>query len=328
MEWIEVIKPGLWTTVQDLGRPGYRTYGVPTGGAMDPVAHKLANLLVGNPPEAATLEMALTGPHLRFLSDGVIAIAGADMQPNLQGRVVSLWRTIRVERGDELRFGSARNGRWGYVAVRGGIQVEPVMGSRSTFVRGGFGGFKGRPLRKGDVISGLKREADGGMTAGKAGAMAAVANRILPPRYRPDYDEDRPVRFVLGPEWDAFPEEALARFVSSEYSVTTSSDRMGYRLVGPKLTHRRSTVGANIKSDHIIPGCIQVPGDGQPIVLMSDCQVTGGYTRIGTVISVDLPVLAQKKPGDTVRFAQVRIEEAQALWKEQENWLSLLAVNN
>jgi len=314
MEFLEIMKPGLLTTIQDLGRREYQIYGVSASGAMDPLSLRLANILVGNKEGEAGLEITMLGPRIKFMADGLIAITGADLSPKLNGETVPLWKTVRVSHGDILDFSSIKYGCRAYVAMAGGIDVPTVMGSKSTFLRGGYGGLDGRKLQKGDVLS-----------IGEAKTKTSTLARKLPPSYIPDYQEDRKVRVILGPQKDAFTQEAIDLFLSAPYRISTNSDRMGYRLEGESLTHVN---GPDIFSDCITAGSIQVPGNGQPIVLMADCQVTGGYTKIGVVIGVDLPYLAQKKPGDFVYFEEIAVTEAQKLWKEQEKLLTLMNTVN
>jgi antagonist of KipI len=316
MEFIEVIKPGMFTTVQDLGRPDYQRFGIPASGAMDTFSLRVANLLVGNRESEAAIECTLVGPQLKFLHEGIIALTGADLSFTLNGQPLALWKTIRVAPGDILQSGSARHGCRAYMAVGGGLDVPLIMGSSSTFVRGGYGGFQGRSLRAGDLLA---------ANTATPVRQTPMPGRIFPSKYRPDLYEDRPVRFIPGPQAESFMKASMDTLTSHPYILSNESDRMGFRLIGPELIH---TSGADIISDYITMGSIQVPGDGQPIVLMSDCQVTGGYTKIGVVIGVDLPYLAQKKPGDSLFFEMTNIEHAQVLWREQEHLFSLLGINN
>lgn len=315
MEFLEIIKPGMLTTIQDLGRRDYQIYGVSTCGAMDTFSLRLANILVGNLEGEAGLEITLLGPKIKFIHDGLIAITGANLSPKINGEMLPLWKSIKVSKGDILVFGPIRYGCRSYLAVGGGIDVPQVMGSKSTFIRGGYGGLEGRKLQEGDIIS------IGGLKLNNR----LLAGRQLPPYYIPNYEEDRKVRVILGPQVEAFTNDAIENLFSNPYGISTNSDRMGFRLEGVSLTH---VSGADILSDFIMAGSIQVPGSGQPIILMSDCQVTGGYTKIGVVIGADLPYLAQKKPGDFVRFEQIEITEAQRLWKNQEILLSLMNIVN
>ncbi len=300
-----VLKPGIFTTVQDLGRHGYQKYGVPVAGAMDEFALRAGNLLVGNAEDDAALEITLLGPKLELLEDAVLAITGADLGASVGGKPLPLWKSVALRKGSQISFGRPRSGARAYLAVAGGIDVPKVMGSRSTYVRGKLGGFHGRPLQAGDELP-----------VGRSSR--PVPGRKLPehlvPRYGvPGYGGI--VRVILGPQDDYFTSESLELFLSSAYRVLPVSDRMGYRLEGPKLKHRQ---GADIISDAIPPGAVQVPGHGAPIVMLADRQTTGGYAKIATVISADLPVLAQLRPGDGVSFKSVSMVEAITALREQQ----------
>jgi biotin-dependent carboxylase-like uncharacterized protein len=303
---IEVLDGGFLTTVQDLGRYGYQRYGVPVSGAMDLFALRAANLLVGNPQSAAGLEMTLTGPRLRFLADTVVAVTGADFQPQLDERPVACWRPFVAPEGAVLAFGPPSDGLRAYLAIAGGIDVPVVLGSRSTFANGKIGGFEGRPLRNGDRL----RSSDP--------APERVEGRLLPLEHVPTYGHDHRVRVILGPQDDAFTAEGVSTFLSAAYVVTPKSDRIGCRLTGPAVPHGRSP---DIISDGIPFGAVQVAGDGLPIVLLADRGTTGGYTKLATVISVDLSWLAQALPGDRVSFRAVSLDEAQGALRAQETLL-------
>jgi antagonist of KipI len=292
---IDVIDGGFFTTVQDLGRYGYQRYGVPVSGAMDLFALRAANLLVGNVRTAAGLEVTLTGPRLRFVRDTVIAITGANLDPHLDGRPVHTWRPIAAPEGAMLGFGGARDGLRAYIAIAGGIDVPIVLGSRSTFPRAGLGGFQGRAIRSGDCLCTL------------GDPLERVEGRLFPPEQIPRYGHDHSVRVILGPQGDAFTTEGVAAFLSSTYVVTPKSDRIGCRLDGPQIAHKGSP---DIISDGVPFGAVQVAGDGLPIVLVADRGTTGGYTKLATVISADLPRLAQALPGDRVTFHVVSLDEA------------------
>jgi KipI family sensor histidine kinase inhibitor len=298
---IEVVAPGLLTAVQDLGRWGYAAYGVPTAGAMDPFAARAANALVGNPPDAAVLEITLTGPVLRFLRASLVAVTGADLAPQLNGRELPGWTACWVPAGGVLRFGWRRAGLRAYLAVAGGLAVPPVLGSRATYLRGGFGGHEGRALRAGDRLP-----------VGPAPpAAASLAGRTLPPARRPVYRRAPEVRVVLGPHAERFTPAGLGTFLHATYTVAAASDRMGYRLEGPPLARHEP---ADILSAGMPLGGIQVPGDGQPIILLADHQTHGGYPLVATVAWADLPLLAQLAPGDTIRFRAVPVDEARAAY--------------
>lgn len=306
-----VLQPGLWTTVQDLGRYGYQQFGVPGSGALDAFALEAANRLVGNEPDAAGLEVTLIGPRLRALSPCVVAVTGADLSLHVNGRSAPLWEVLRLQAGDELGFGAPRRGCRAYISVAGGIAVESVLGSRSTYVRGGIGGVDGRPLRAGDVLGMYSLADDRRERLG-----------MYLPRELRRLGTPQPVRVILGPQDDAFSPLAVERLLGAAYYVTSRSDRMGYRLQGPRLPRRGQVEQV---SDGIAPGSIQVPADGQPIVLLADRQTTGGYPKIATVISADLDFLAHAWAGDRVTFRQVRVEEAHSLRRRRRALLDMVA---
>ncbi|MDR7416268.1 MAG: 5-oxoprolinase subunit PxpB [Armatimonadota bacterium] len=276
---IAVLRGGLCTTVQDLGRYGYRRYGVPPSGAMDPEALRAANESVGNPPEAAGLEFTWPGPVLEALVDLVVAVGGADFAPEVGGSPVPLNRPVRWRRGEVVRFRGRRRGMWAYLAVGGGIRVPPVLGSRSTHVRARLGGLEGRPLRTGDVLP-----VGHGLGVG------------TPPSSEPTRG---PVRVLPGPHLGAFAAGAFERFVASAYTVSAHSDRSGYRLEGPRIPHAGP---GEILSQGMLPGAVQVPPDGQPIVLMRDGPTTGGYPVLAVIPEEELGRFAQYGPGEVVRF--------------------------
>ena len=297
---ITVIRSGMLTTVQDLGRPGHRAAGVPLGGPMDPFALRVANLLVGNPENAAGLECTLLGPELRFSADTIIALGGAEFDG------LAAWQPKGVRAGERIKLGAARKGCRGYLAVAGGIDVPVVLGSRSTYGRGGFGGLDGRALRDGDVLP-----------------VADVARRLanhwqIDRRILPAYAESATVRVVRGAQLDEFGGALFA----AEFKILPQSDRMGLRLGGAKLT--RIGGAAELVSSAVAPGTVQVPPDGQPIVLMADAQTLGGYPQAAQVISVDLPLMAQLRPGDRVKFVKITLEEAHQLAFTREHTLALL----
>lgn len=302
MEVFEVVQPGFLTTVQDRGRHGYQQYGVPVSGAMDCYALIVANLLLGNGEGAACLEITLLGPRLLVLADTVVAVTGADLSPALNGSPLPMWQAVEVHTGDTISFGHPVRGCRCYLAVAGGIAVPEVMGSRSTYIRSRLGGLEGRALRTGD-----------GLPVGPVPARTALLR--LPPRYIPEYQADNELRVVLGPQQDHFTEQGIRTFLESEYLVSVQADRMGFRLEGPPVEHRS---GADIVSDGIPPGAVQVPGDGLPIILLADRQTTGGYAKIATVCTVDLPGLAQVEMGQRVSFSEVTQQEAYRLRMQYE----------
>ena len=309
---LEIIEPGLLTTIQDRGRYGYQRFGVPVSGAMDTFALRAANLLVRNDQGAAALEMTVLGPRIRFLDDTWFALAGADLSPTLDGVPVVSWQTISAKKDSVLSFQGAQDGMRSYLAVAGGFDVPLVMGSRSTYTKTAMGGFEGRPLKPGDVLSSLDVASD-----------AEFVELKLPEHIQaPTYGHKHQVRVILGPQKEAFTSSGIDTFLNSEYTVTIQSDRMGYRLEGPVIEH---VSGPDIVSDGIPLGAIQVPGDGRPIVLLTDRGTTGGYTKIATVISTDIGILAQALPGDTITFQAIAIEDAHAILHDQEAALLTLA---
>lgn len=311
MRTIEVIKGGAFSTIQDLGRYGYQRYGVPVSGALDQFALRVGNLLVGNEESDAGLEATFLGPTLRFHFNATIAIAGGDLSPVLDGRPIPRWRSLSIPGGSTLSFTGPRDGIRSYVCVRGGIDVPIVMGSRSTFTRSQFGGFHGRALAAGNMLPVADRDSDVVQPVGRSLASHAV----------PRYGHHQTLRVTMGPQDDAFTTEGIGTFLTSTFTVTPTFDRMGYRLEGPVIQHRKS---ADIVSDGTSRGAVQVPGSGKPIVLLADCGTTGGYTKIATVISTDLPWIAQTQPGDTVEFRAVSLEEAHRALGKQEALIATL----
>lgn len=306
MKDIVIVNPGLYTTVQDRGRWGYQEFGMPVTGAMDDYSIRVANILAGNDEYDAALETTLNGPEISFNIDAVIAITGANMVPKVNGHIVPMWRSLKLSKGDVLSFEMAREGTRGYIAFAGGLDIPTVMGSYSTFVRGGIGGYEGRKLKSNDEMNLRNSNV----------SIQQLVNRIIPLQYIPEYKKNCSIRAILGPQDDCFTEESIEKFFNSEYEVTNEADRMGYRLSGPALEHK---AGADIISDGINLGSIQIPGHGMPIVMMADRQTTGGYTKIATVISSDISLMAQLKPRDKVRFERIDIQEAHRILKEYED---------
>ena len=308
---LHIREPGLQTTVQDTGRNGCQKYGVPVSGAMDLFAFRAANLLIGNDHRQAALEITALGPKLAFGSPTWISVTGANLSPTLNGAPLPMWESVRVEDGGLLAFGPPKDGMRAYLAVAGGIDVPVVMDSRSTYLKGGFGGYEGRALRTGDVVRCFDRED------------REIVRRRLPPGIPvPVYGHSHELRVVMGPQDSAFTTDAVSTFLSSAYTISMDSDRMGYRMDGPPLEH---VTGADIVSDGTTLGAVQVPGDQTPIVLLADRGVTGGYAKIATVITADIGKLGQAMPGDTVSFRRVGIEEAHAAYREQEESLETIA---
>jgi antagonist of KipI len=303
---IAVIKPGMLTTVQDRGRWGYQSHGVPVAGPMDPLSHRLANLLVGNRVDAASLEITLLGPELEFQTERVIAICGAEFQVTMDGKPVQSNAAVLAAAGTRLKFGARRRGARAYLAVAGGIDVPPVLGSRATHVISAMGGFNGRPLRAGDRLP-----LGTAPTPQRTASPPADPVLSLP-------DGHATVRVLPGPQAERFASDALDVLQSAPYVIAQNSDRMGFRLDGPRLTH---AAGADIISDATPLGVLQVPASGGPILLMADRQTTGGYPKLATVIAADLPLAAQLAPGDRISFAVCTLRTAMAALIAQERVL-------
>lgn len=298
MSQLTILRPGMMMTVQDRGRAGMLRFGVSGAGPMDPEAAQMANALIGNDPGAAVLEFAHFGGALRLDADRTIAVCGAVADLRIGGRAVAPWAAHPVRAGEEIVIGAMRDTVWGYVAIGGGIDTPPVLGARSTHLRSGIGGQEGRSLREGDVLP-------LGAAAAQTAAETAV-RRLLRP-WRPRLG---PIRVVLGPQQDHFSDEVVATFLGRPFTVTQKRDRMAMVLEGPALPAAR---GHDIVSDGTLHGSVQVPGSGQPMILLADRQTTGGYPKIATVIGPDLPRLAQLAAGRQLRFhaiSQSRAEEA------------------
>jgi len=293
-EVLRVEKPGLFTTVQDIGRLNAMSSGVPTGGAMDRFAHRAANLLAGNDEGAATLECTLNGPTLIALRPCLVAITGADFDPRVNGEAAPMWTGMFLSEGDEVSFAGRRWGARVYIAVAGGIAGDRWLGSLSTYVLAARGGMHGRLLAAGDTI------AASGVPAGPA-----IAGRQLGPDDRPDYTEHT-LPAIAGPHFKRLDSESRKALFGSGFRVSREADRMGYRLDGPVL----GASGDELLSFGLVAGAVQVPRSGQPILLMADHGTAGGYPVVATVASAAMPVAAQLLPGDELTFAEVSVESA------------------
>ena len=305
---IKVISPGVLATVQDTGRFGHQAAGIPEAGAMDRASLRLANALAGNPEDAAALELTVFGGTFEFDGEGTIALTGADMRPFLNGNRMPVNTAVPVKTGDRLELGTASRGMRAYLAVSGGIDVPVVLGSRSTDLKSRLGGLEGRKLKAGDV---LESGADSGSLRQTAAELAEVQGSPCEPVLQRLAQSTDPegvtrIRFLFGPQDAMFAEDAKKTFTDSTYTLSAACDRMGYRLEGAAVL---SLNGTDILSEGICFGSIQVPANGQPIVMMADHQTTGGYAKIGTVLSEDLPLLAQLGPGKRIHFVPVTLEE-------------------
>lgn len=307
---MRVITPGMLTTIQDGGRIGYAALGFSQSGVMDMRSYHIANALAGNYTDEAVLEMTFTGGSYKFLESNYIAVTGADMRPRLEGSAVPMYETLFVRRGQTLSFSAAKNGMRTYLAVYGGIDVPVVMDSRSTNLKCGLGGLEGRALRAGDIIpfrGGCDEFHKHRMF--KTEAESFAAKKVF-------------VRTVLGPQDDYFTEKGIQTFLHAPFTVTQDSDRMGCKLSGDKIEYRDTV---DIVSDGIVFGSVQVPRSGNPIVMLADRQTTGGYAKIATVISADLPLLAQAAPGTEIYFQAVTRKAAEKIaGAEQKKFYQLL----
>ncbi|NHM33264.1 biotin-dependent carboxyltransferase family protein [Neobacillus terrae] len=323
---LTVVKPGLLTSVQDLGRYGYQKYGVIASGVMDQLSHRISNILVGNEENEPTLEITLLGPVIHFDKDTLISICGGDLSPSINGDPVRIWRTIFVKKGSKLSFGPAITGSRAYLAVAGGFVVPKVMDSKSTYLRAGIGGFEGRAFKAGDSLPfNLPGELSKvlfeymALQAGDKPFIEmdwSVASDLIPL-----HQKDPSIRVMKGKHYPLFSQESKEKFFSQTFEVTPQSDRMGYRLKGSFLQLENP---GELISEAVSFGSIQVPSEGNPIVLLADRQTTGGYPKIGQISSVDLPIIAQAKPGDHISFSEVTHETAQQLFLKREKKIKQL----
>lgn len=294
---MRILQAGPLTTVQDAGRFGYLAYGIGTSGVMDTQAYEQLNTLLGNAKGEAVLEMTLMGPEIVFDEDVLMAYTGAQMQAVCDEKIpIERGRVYRILKGQKVRFGMAQNGVRAYVTIAGEIEVDHVMGSKSTNLKCGFGGFRGRKLQNGDIVPIRVRPVSD--TEEKRLLQKTVS--------QPEYAKEKRIRVVLGPQDDMFLEEGIQTFLNTPYTVSSESDRMGIRLDGDRVPARSHT---DIISDGIVTGSVQITSVGLPIVMMADHQTTGGYAKIATVIRDDLPLLAQTRPGEKIWFEKVTLEK-------------------
>jgi antagonist of KipI len=313
---IEVLSPGLQTTIQDLGRFGYGHYGVPPSGALDSFSLRVANRLVDNSENSACLETTLMGLRLKALTDVCVAVTGADLQLQINRQTLKMWCSHVVKEGNVLSFLGPRSGCRAYIAFGGGIITPFVLGSQSTNLSSGFGGIKGRSLKKGDILS-----------IDSPQAKLSMAGRSLKSRWIPKYPSAWTLRVVWGPQDNDFTNKGRRTLTNTRYRVSSQSDRTGIRLEGTKIQRKKDTA-ESIISEGLISGSIQVPGDGKPIIILGET-VSGGYRKIATVITADLHLLGQIKPGDEIQFAAITLEEAhRALEKTGRSINNIFAFSN
>ncbi|MGM0845306.1 MAG: biotin-dependent carboxyltransferase family protein [Bacillota bacterium] len=304
-----VEKSGMMTTIQDSGRTGYRSIGMPVSGPMDTTAFRLANLLVKNEENTPALEVTMQGPVLHFTANTVIALCGADMNPTINHEQVSNNQPLHIAKGDVLRFGMPAKGMRVYISFHGGIKLNKQLGSCSTYTPAAIGGYHGRPLKAGDKIELNVREHSDRKVSWSAS-----------PSFF-NYLQKREIRVIKSKQWKWFAEEAQSSFLSEEFTIQAESDRMGYRLHGPSLLTKEAQ---ELSTEGIAKGSIQVPASGQPIILMADSQPTGGYPKIANIITADLPIIAQLKPHEKITFKEVSLEEAYQALRDFEDDMKLI----
>lgn len=306
---IRIIKAGILTTIQDMGRYGYQETGMAVSGVMDTRSTSIANILVGNDENEGAIEVTMMGPTIEFTADNIIAVTGGDLSAKLDGTDFPRYQAVLVKAGQTLSFMAPKAGSRAYIAFAGGLDVPVVMGSKSTNLKSKIGGLDGRKLENGDEI---------GFTAPKTSLPNMEKRKVAVPDFSAKEHE---LRVVLGPQDDYFPQSSIDVFFNNEYTISNEYDRMGCRMQGPVIKHK---IGGDIITDGISFGAVQVPSHGNPIVMMADHQTTGGYTKIGNVISVDLPILAQCMPGHKIRFKSVAIEVAQYWYRREKKELAEL----
>ena len=306
---IKIIKAGILTTIQDMGRYGYQETGMAVSGVMDTRSTSIANILVGIDENEGVIEVTMMGPTIEFTADNIIAVTGGDLGAKLDGADFPRYQAVLVKAGQTLSFMAPKAGSRAYIAFAGGLDVPVVMGSKSTNLKSKIGGLDGRKLENGDEI---------GFSAPKTSLPNMEKRKVAVPDFSAKAHE---LRVVLGPQDDYFPQSSIDVFFNNEYTISNEYDRMGCRMQGPVIKHK---VGGDIITDGISFGAVQVPSHGNPIVMMADHQTTGGYTKIGNVISVDLPILAQCMPGHKIRFKSVAIEVAQYWYRREKKELNEL----
>lgn len=320
---VKVIHPGLLTTIQDLGRFGSQKFGVIVSGAMDSISLRIANLLVGNPEGEGALEITLFGTTLQFESDQLVAITGGNLQPTINGKKAPMWRPILIRKGSILKFRSAITGCRAYVAFAGGVKIPEVMGSKSTYLRAAIGGLNGRALQKGDEFTyGYKSKIAMSFVQQLEKLSSHFSWSVNYSEFL-SFEQTQTIRVLRGSEYERFDQNSQQAFISESYTLTTQADRMGYRLEGKPLCLADKF---ELLSEGVTYGTIQVPSNGQPIILMVDRQTTGGYPKIGQVISVDLPLLAQLQSKAEICFKEIPLEQAEQELIKREKILNELAM--
>ncbi|KWW21215.1 KipI antagonist [Peribacillus simplex] len=309
---LRIIKPGLLTSIQDLGRKGFQQHGVIVSGAMDRYSLRIANMLVGNHEGEAAMEITLMGPTIKMEKNCLISITGANLTPTIDNHDAPMWRPIYVKEGSILRFEGCKSGCRTYLAVGGGYEVPKVMGSKSTYLRAGIGGYLGRALKAGDVLACNELQTIMGRRE--------LKESFFSPKWYVNEKEFIParnplIRFIAGSQYEQFIHSSKQRFEEHSFKVSNQSDRMGYRISGPALEWQNQE---ELLSEAVTNGSIQVPPDGNPIILLADSQTTGGYPKIAQVITADLSMISQVKPGESIQFSRVNLREAELLYLQKE----------
>jgi antagonist of KipI len=324
---IKIIKPGLLTSIQDMGRFGFQKYGVISSGAMDVFSHRIANILTGNEENTPTIEITLLGPAILFQEDSLIAICGGDFSPSINDGVpIPTWKPVLLKKGTVLHFHGVKQGCYAYLAVAGGFSIPKLMNSTSTYLRAKIGGFQGRSLQPGDELhinpkSDFAKRVIEHLKTRIQNKSYAATNWFVSPHFLPRPKANSVIRVMKGLQYHLFTRESQERFCHEPFIVTTKSDRMGYRLQGPPLELNKPI---ELFSEAVTFGTVQVPSSGNPIILLADRQTTGGYPKIAQISSVDFPLIAQAKPGDQIYFQEITHESAQQLYIERERNLLLL----
>ncbi len=311
--FLKVLQPGILTTVQDTGRFGYQRLGYTQSGAMDDFALRIGNRLVGNPENEAGLELTFFGEEFLFLCDAVIAVTGADFCPEINGSTIPMWQSILVKKDSVISFRNRKYGARAYICVRGGVDVPRILNSKSTDLKSAFGGYMGRKLQAGDILSIPRIDLPADYIDKR------FPEELVYTNYR-WHDQPLTIRVTLGPDKDNFTEKGYKTLLESEYEISEKLDRQGYQLVGPRIEH--STKGPNIITNFTSLGAVQVPGAGTPIILMKDRQTSGGYAKIANIISPDISKLAQRGMGDKISFESVDISQTRDLFIDQEKTIS------
>jgi len=310
---LKVLQPGLYSTIQDLGRLKFRSYGVTTSGAMDDFALRVGNRLVGNNQDEAGIELTFRGGEYLFMKDSVISVTGADLNPKVDGQDIPIWESLLIRKGSRLFFGNPSKGIRAYITIQGGINIPIILNSKSTDMKVGFGGLEGRRLKTGDMLCQNEERLDTDVVG------SYFSGTVIDDYYGWDL-QTKMIRVLLGPDLDHFTKEGIETFLKSKYSISVKSDRKGYNLEGPKIAH--SQKGPDITTNTTTVGAVQVPGQGTPIILLRDCQTVGGYAKIATVITPDIAVLANSAPGQQVSFCKVDIERAYLLYRNREKLIN------